>query len=286
MNPLKFLIQSNIFISLAAVSLTVETQVQLNMKPHWQSYFLFIFFAVLFEYNLHRLLSILVNREDLTPEKHQLKGENRKEISFLVFVSAVGLFGSAFYVKGETLAVFAPLALLTIIYSILIFGNKNDRFRFRRVPFLKIFLISFVWSGSTVLLPVIQSPESFGRIHAALMFAERFFFIIAMAIPFDIRDMETDRRAGLKTIPLLLNENKALTLSYLSLLVFFLISFFHYELRNDWFIIGAFGTSALTTCLFISQKTFRKLNWYYSGILDGTMILQGLLVMTFYYFFG
>lgn len=285
MKPLKLLFQSNIFISLAAVSLTMGTQIQLGMKPQWQSYLLFIFFAVLFEYNLHRLLSVLVNREDLIPEKHSMKSENRMEISFLVFVSGTGLFGSAFFVNAKTLVAFAPLALLTIIYSILIFGNKNDHFRFRRIPFLKIFLISFVWSVSTVLMPVIQSPENFG-IHTVLMITERFFFILAIAIPFDIRDMDVDRRAGLKTIPLLLKENIALTLSYLSLLLFWLISFFHYQLQNDWFIIGAFGISALTTFLFIRQKTFRKLSWYYSGILDGTMVLQGLLVIVFYYLWG
>jgi 4-hydroxybenzoate polyprenyltransferase len=284
MNPFKLFFQSNIFISLAAVSLTVETQIQLGMKPQWQSYLLFIFFAVLFEYNLHRLLSVLFNREDLTPEKHQLKGENRKEISFLLFVSGAGLFGSAFFVKGEILVAFVPLALLTIIYSILIFGNKNNLFRFRRIPFLKIFLISFVWSVSTVLLPVIQSPDNFDWIHIALIFAERFFFIFAVAIPFDIRDMEADRRTGLKTIPLLLNENKALTLSYLSLLLFFVVSIFHYQLRNDWFIIGAFGISAFSTFLFIRQKTFRRRWWYYSGILDGTILLQAILIVVFYCF--
>ena len=286
MNPLKFLIQSKIFISLAAVSLTGQTQIQLGLKPHWQPYLLFIFFAVLFEYNLHRLLSVLVNREDLNPEKHRCKGENRKEIIFLVFVSGAGLFGSAFFVKWDTLVAFIPLALLTLMYSILIFGNRNDPFRFRRIPFLKMFLISFVWSTSTVILPVIQSPENLDRIHAALMIAERFFFIFAIAIPFDIRDMEEDRIAGLKTLPLLLNENKTLTLSYLSLLVFFLISIFHYQSRNDWFIIGALGVSTLITYFFIRMKTFRKLSWYYSGILDGTMIIQGLLVMAFYYFFA
>lgn len=284
MNPIKVFLQSNFFISLAAVSLTMGTQVQLGLKPHWQPYLLLIFFAVLFEYNLHGLLSILVNRETLTPVKHELKGENRKKISFLVFASGAGLFGSTFFIKREILVAFIPLALLTISYSILIFGNKNDRFCFRKIPFLKIFLISFVWSASTVLLPVIQSSENYSSFHTALMIAERFLFIFAIAIPFDIRDKEADRCAGLKTIPMLLNEKKALTLSYLSLLVFFLISFFHYQLRNEWFIIGAFGISALTAFLLIRQKTLKKLSWYYDGILDGTMLLQGLLVLVSYYF--
>ncbi len=279
MNPNKIFFHSNIFISLAAVFLTLETQILLAMNPQWQPYLLFVFFAVLFEYNLHRLLSVLVNRET----SNQLKSGIRKEILFWVFASGTGLFGSVFLLKWETLVVFTPLALLTLIYSILLFGSKNDRLGFRKIPFLKILLISFVWSTSTVLLPVIQSSENFDSIHTALMIAERFFFIFAIAIPFDIRDMEADRRTGLKTIPLILNENKALSLSYLSLLVFFLISFFHYQIRHDWFIIGAFGISALSTYLFLRIKIFRKLSWYYYGILDGTILLQGMLVMAFYY---
>ncbi len=135
MNPTKVFFQSNIFISLAAVSLTIETQVQLGLNPQWQPYLLFIFFAVLFEYNLHRLLSVMVDRET----SDRLKSGTRKEINFLVFASGAGLFISGFFVKGEILVAFIPLALLTILYSILIFSNKNDRFGFRKIPLLKIF---------------------------------------------------------------------------------------------------------------------------------------------------
>jgi len=284
MNPFKAFFQSNIFISLAAVSLTLETQVQLGMKPHWQPYLLFIFFAVLFEYNIHRLLPAMVNREGLTPDKHSSEDKNRKEIFILVFASGLGFLTSAFFLKVKTLFVFAPIGFLTIIYSILIFGNKDKLLLIRRIPFLKIILISFVWSVSTTVLPVIQSLEKFDRIHTALIIVERFCFIFALAIPFDIRDMETDRRARLKTVPLMLNENKAFTLSYLSLLAFFLISSFHYSIRNEWFIIAAMGISASSTFWLIHQKNFRKLRYYYDAILDGTMVLQGILIIVAYYF--
>lgn len=36
------------------------------------------------------------------------------------------------------------------------------------------------------------------------MLVERFFFVFAITIPFDIRDIEADKQAGLKTIPLLI----------------------------------------------------------------------------------
>jgi 4-hydroxybenzoate polyprenyltransferase len=284
MNPIKEFFQTNIFISLAAVSLTVETQILLELKPQWQPYLLFIFFAVLFEYNLHRLLSILSNQESKKLEKQLWTGISPKNIYVLLFFSAAGFLWSCFFVKEVVLIVFTLIAMLTLLYSILIFGNKKYLFGLREFPYLKIFLIATVWSTSTVLLPVIESPEKSNNIQVMLMIVERFFFIFAIAIPFDIRDMEADQLTGLKTIPLRLNEKKSLTISYLALLAFFLISFFHYHIRNDLFIISAISISALSTYLALRMEFFKNLSWYYSGILDGSMILQALLVVVSYNF--
>jgi 4-hydroxybenzoate polyprenyltransferase len=283
MNPLKFLIQSNIFISLAAVSLTVETQVQLSMKPHWQPYFLFIFFAVLFEYHLHQLLSVLTGKEVLKTEYKRRTRKIRKKIFFLASFSGVGLFGSVFFVNIGVLFIFIPIALLTLLYSYLIFGKEKYVSWLRKIPFLKNFLIAVVWSAATVLLPVFQLNEKFSFNEVFLIFLERFFFIFALSIPFDIRDIEADKRSGLKTVPILLNTQKALNISYLSLGTFFMISLFHYRIQQSWFLVAAFGISALSTYLFISLKYFKNRMWYYDGILDGTIIFQAILVFAFYF---
>ena len=277
------LIHSHIYISLAAVSLTVSAQIQLGMKPQWHSYLFLIFFATLFEYNIHRLVTLLTNKEALNSEKYHWIRENLTEFYILVFISLAGFIGSVFLVKKEVLIAFAPLAILTLFYSIPVFGNKKQLFRLREIPYLKIFLIAFVWSSATILLPVIQSDEIFRTGHIVTMLVERFFFIFAIAIPFDIRDMETDKNGGLKTIPHLINEKKALAISYLSLLLFFLISFFHYQSQNEWFILVALGLSALTTYLFLRSAKIRNTSWYHHGVLDGTLILQGFLVLVFYY---
>ena len=277
------LIHSHIYISLAAVSLTVSAQIQLGMKPQWHSYLFLIFFATLFEYNIHRLVTVLTNKEALNSEKYHWIRENLTEFYILVFISLAGFIGSVFLVKKEVLIAFAPLAILTLFYSIPVFGNKKQLFRLREIPYLKIFLIAFVWSSATILLPVIQSDEIFRTGHIVTMLVERFFFIFAIAIPFDIRDMETDKNGGLKTIPHLINEKKAMAISYLSLLLFFLISFFHYQSQNEWFILVALGLSALTTYLFLRSAKIRNTSWYHHGVLDGTLILQGFLVLVFYY---
>jgi 4-hydroxybenzoate polyprenyltransferase len=279
------LINSNVYISLAAVAFTVQTQIQLGMKPQLHPYLFIIFFATLFEYNLHRFITIITNKEALNSDKHKWVKENLNLFYFLVFASIAGFICVAFLAKKEVLIALAPIALITVFYSIPIFGNKLNIFRLRDIPYIKIFLISFVWSASTVFLPIIQSNLSFAKSHVIIMLAERFFFVFAITIPFDIKDLEADKQAGIKTIPLIIDKSKSLALSYILLLTFFLISFFHYQAQGAWFIIYALGLSSLITFMFLKMKTFRNLNYYYYGILDGTILLQGLLVLMFYYIF-
>jgi 4-hydroxybenzoate polyprenyltransferase len=284
LKPISALIHSHIYISLGAVLLTVSAQIQLGMKPQWHPWLFLIFFATLFEYNIHRLVTVLTNNEALKSEKYHWIRGNLTTFYVLVFISFIGFVGSAFLVKKEVLIALAPLAILTFLYSIPVFGIKKQQFSLREIPYLKIFLIAFVWSSVTILLPVIQSDEVFDKAHVVVLLTERFFFIFAIAIPFDVRDLEADKHAGIKTIPLLLSQKKALTISFLSLLLFFLISFFHYQIRNDWFIIEALGLSALTTYLSLRSEKIKKLSWYYHGVLDGALLLQGFLVLGFYYF--
>lgn len=283
MKLVKALIDSNLYISFAAVFLTIETQIQLGMKPQWHPYLFIIFFATLFEYNLHRFITVITNKEALNSDKHKWVKENLNGFYLLVFTSLAGFICVASLAKKEVLITLAPIALLTFFYSIPVFGNKKSIFRLREIPYLKIFLIALVWAFSTILLPIIQSNTIFNKVHVTVMLAERFFFVFAITIPFDIRDMEADKQAGLKTIPILFNENTSTAIANLSLFIFFLISFFHYQIQNSWFIIGALSISTLTTFLFLNEKKIKKLNYFHYGILDGTMLLQGLLVLVFCY---
>jgi len=275
---------SNIFLSVGAVLLTVSAQVQLGMKPQWQPYLLLIFFATLLEYNRDLVILILTKKISLNIEKRYQIRENRNTIFFFLTVSLVLFLYALLSTKAEVLIAFLPLAILTFFYSFPVAVKRNYFLRLREVPYLKIFLIAFVWSATTTLLPVIDADAKIMETHVILLFVERFFFVFSIAIPFDIRDMQTDSDAGLKTIPILINRNKALLLSYLSLTVSFLISLFHYRMQNSWFIIEALSISLLITYLFLKLKFFRNLSRYYYHILDGTVLLQGMLVLVFYLF--
>lgn len=277
------MIKSNIFISVAAVFLAIETQIQLGMRPQWHPYLFIIFFATLFEYNLHRFVTIVTNKKALNSEKHSWVKPHLYLFYTLVIASVLGFIISLFFAKTEVLITFAPIALITLFYSLPVFKNKKNIFRLREIHFLKIFLIAFVWSAITVMLPVIQSENTYNNNHIMLILIERFLFVFAIAIPFDIRDMEIDRQTGLKTIPLLIGETGAYKLSNILLGIFFIVCVFHYATLNSYLILYPLIFSAASTFLFLNIKTIRKIPYYHFGILDGTMLLQGLLVYLFWY---
>ena len=280
---LKGLIHSNVYISLAAVFLTVQTQIQLGLVPQWRPYLFIIFFATLFEYNLHRLVTLLMVKDAINSDKHAWVRENQKAFYTLVLISTVAFVIVLWIAKTKVLFTLAPIALLTLFYSIPIARSKSYIFRLREVPYLKLFLISFVWAAVTILLPVVHAEINFDRMHVLLLFSERFLFILAIAIPFDIRDIESDRQASLKTIPILLNEHRSLRLSYVALLAFAVMVLFHYSWQQDWSILMPMLITAIITFFLLQSPRIRNKPFYHYGYLDGTMLLQGLLVMLFYY---
>ncbi|MBB6002821.1 UbiA family prenyltransferase [Arcicella rosea] len=282
MKVVHFLINTNIYISLAAVALTVETQLQLGMPPQWHPYLFIIFFATLFDYNLHRLVTVLSNKEALNSDKHKWLKEYLNLFYALVAFSVMGFLIAVYFAKKEVLITLSPFAFITLFYSLPVFKNQKYLFRLREIPILKIFLISIVWSATTILLPIVQSGKSFDFLHVSLMLIERFLFVFAIAIPFDIRDMQGDEQSGLKTIPLVIGVKKSMNLANALIMLFLIVSLLHYY-DSVSFILLAFALSAISTLFILNSKSLQKWSFYHYGILDGTMLLQGALVLIFHF---
>ena len=258
-------VHTNILISLAAVFLTVETQLQLNLDPHWHPYLCLIFIATFFEYNLHRLVTILTSQDVSTAVKHRWAVHHVKTFHVLVVGSFVALLIAVTQTSFLALLALAPFAFLTLFYSLPVSIVGDKTFRLRQIPFLKIFLVSITWSATTVLLPVIHHGISLDA-HVWLVLFERALFVFAITIPFDIRDMIEDERLGLKTIPLFIGERKSRMISVLMLMVFIIVTAIHYAHTSQMFLAVALSISALTTMWLITQERIRQLPLYHYGI--------------------
>jgi 4-hydroxybenzoate polyprenyltransferase len=280
---LKFLIETNLFIALAALAFTMESQVQLGIPSSFHPYLFIIFFATLFEYNLHRLITIVFHKNALKSPKHYWLREHLPAFYIIVSLSVLGFVVSIFYAKKEVLMALFPIAVLTLFYTLPIFRLRQKLLRLREIPGLKIFMIAFVWAAVTVLLPMIQSGQSFDAWHVAWMITERFFFIFAITIPFDIRDVEVDRISGLKTIPIMAGLKRAWQLAAWCIVLFIGLSVTHYFVNGDLGQMAACLISGIITFACLKIPKIRNWNYFHYGVLDGCILVQGALSLFFHY---
>ena len=114
------------------------------------------------------------------------------------------------------------------------------------------------------------------------MLIERATFVFAITIPFDIRDLMLDASSSTATLPGHFGLKRAKWMALGSLGVTTLA-----VLANTY--LGAYGTGA-TAALLLSVGSSAALIWgatperhdyYFSGLLDGTMVFQAVLVFLF-----
>lgn len=156
LKALTSIIYSNIFIALAAVSLTIATQVQLGMQPEIHIYLAVIFFATLLDYNLHRYIVVNNNPETRQVEKYKWSAEHLPILKILLVTSIAGLINTMCLVETAILLFLSLLAILTILYSIPGSFYKGIDHQLMKITGIKTLMIAFVWTAVTVFLPIIH----------------------------------------------------------------------------------------------------------------------------------
>ena len=271
---LYFLVASNVYVSLGVVSLTLLSldirQIE-NPNLLW-----FVFFATLFVYNFIRLVnvhSIISSSESL---RHKIIYRFRTFFWILCIGSA--LIGFYFFVTISEY-IFLPiigLGFVSIIYGLPIYKNGSHLFRLRDVPGLKIFLIAFVWAYVTEGLPALINGEP---LYYLALF-ERFLFIFAITIPFDIRDVNYDA-SHLATIPQYFGINTAKWMALLAIFSSELILFYRFFFNNDLNLIGVLSiyiAYEFSFLLIYRCHLYSKERYFTVGV-EGMSILMGVLFL-------
>ena len=278
---LDFLVVSNIYVSLGVVSLTLLS-LDIRQTEH-TNLLLFVFFATLFVYNFIRLVnvySIISLSESL---RHQMI--YRFRTFFWIVCISSALIGFYFFVTVSEY-IFLPiisLGFVSVIYGLPIYKNESHLFRLRDLPGLKIFLIAFVWAYVTEGLPALINGEP---LYYLALF-ERFLFIFAITIPFDIRDVNYDA-SHLATIPQYFGINTAKLIALLAILSSELILVYRFFFNNDFNLIGAVAiyiTYEFSFLLIYRCHLYSKERYFTVGV-EGMSILMGALFFFSQRFFG
>jgi len=279
-----FLIFSNLFLAFSVTSLVLETDWVLNNPKSNGRYPVFLFFATLFLYCFHRIYRSgrRAAAEKLAP-RHRWVEANRFLFLCVLTVAASGTAVSVlFLIPLRTSLYLLPIGLLSLGYTVPFVPWKGTLWRLRDIPGIKILLISLVLGLTTVLLPVLSytSPRALLQPQICFIFLRRIFFIFAITVPFDIRDMEYDRQQGTRTLPLWAGIRQSLLLAFGALAVFAglaLIQFF-YSATLSLPMLMALLVSAFAAGGIIAYAGKERTDYYYSFFVEGTMLLQCLLI--------
>lgn len=274
------LLYSNVFVALCAVAQALVTYQLLKIEP--EIFVLGILFSsTLAVYNFSILLCKPENPSSSSSARIRWIFAHHRMMITLSIISILSIIPLSLFLSTTAMILLIGLALISVAYSIPLFSIQEKKFGLRNIPGLKLFLIASVWSLSCVLLPILEMENNqlifISLNDTLLLLTNRFLFIAAITVPFDIRDIYQDKFYELKTIPLLFGERWALIISqgmlvtYLSLLVLF----------TQQFDSNFFGLclSIIITGWLIYRSKWKKDEYYYLLFLDGTMILQFVLLM-------
>lgn len=280
---IRSIVYSNLFVSLCITLLAHQTYLLLKI-PQENSFnvLALIFFSTFFTYNFQRIYRL--QSVDLLGKLIGIRLgwmiRNRKKLVVAAFFS---ILLSTYFLTQLSVNVFVfiiPLALFSVLYVLPVLPNKKA---IRDLPFAKIFVISLVWSVVMVAIPVVNYFGFQGLLENSflLLLLEQFVFILAITLPFDVRDLRYDLESNIKTIPSFIGIKNTITLSHGLLILFLSLKWIQFFYLNQ-IDLSQFIATAITTSLtfiIIAFTSRKRGELFFSGFVDGTMILMYLGIL-------
>lgn len=190
--------------------------------------------------------------------------------SFLCFGTALYY---AFQLKVEILISTGVFGLLSVLYALPVLPKYKN---LRSLGVLKIFIVALVWAGFTVVLPLIDADVTI-RWDQTIFIVQRFLFVLALILPFEIRDMKYDA-IEMKTVPQRLGLAGSIKFGYVLTALFFLLTF----LRDEFTLIEVYSRFLIAIILIYAlYKTTEVQRPYFSSFwVEGIPIFWWIFLVT------
>jgi 4-hydroxybenzoate polyprenyltransferase len=276
---LELLVYTNIWVALAVTALCALTFAFIGVFDYHLLWF--VFFATLLMYAYARWFDSPA-REEANVSQITLWTENNKVLYWLSGI--VGLLGTIWFglkLSSDTWPWLAVCGGISAMYPLQFFKRGGEALR--NITGLKLFIISAVWALVSTVLPAAQVGEPID-FDVAVLTLQRFFFIMAITIPFDIRDLRIDS-PSINTLPLLFGVKRARTIALISLLIAEAgaLGLYFGGLFSVGELIGQIVAFEITSLL-IYRSTPKKPDLYFSFGIEATSIILFFGVWVFNYF--
>jgi 4-hydroxybenzoate polyprenyltransferase len=266
-----FFIFTSLFIACCAVLMVYQAFLLFGLSFPPALYF-FVFFGTVCSYNFHWYL---------TPPGpyHTFKlywnFSNRKLHGVLFILSLVGAAVCALFLNRHWLWLFFT-ALFTFLYSAPKIPNPLF-VSLRKIAVGKTIYLALAWTHVTAMLPLLIAAGHLLPVYVWYSI-NRLFFLYTVCIVFDRRDVEADRRAGIKSLVTALNEKGVDCLFWFSGLVVLVTG----GILGIWLPVPAvvilLVPSAVLALLYQQSKQSHS-DYLYYFLLDGLMALSAPLLI-------
>ena len=261
-----FFLYSNIFISTCAAAITAETYLLIYTPINWL-YVAFVFFSTLVLYNF----PVFFEKNYSAGESERVRwiAENKKLLAGISGTALVAAVILIFFFPFKFILFFAPIAVLAFAYFF-------PQTHLRSVTGLKAGIVTLVWTCVTVVYPLLIIADfkfSFFREREVLILLN-FLFIFPLSVIFNVRDIEADKKAGVKTFPVIYGVKRTIAVCIASIVVFAVI-----VIISDFGITtkSALLLSATAAAASIFAASEKRSDHYYSFWIDGMILLQAVL---------
>lgn len=266
-----FYLNSSVHVALSVVSLSYITLKEFRVATDYSALF-FIFFATITGYNFVKFFGIA-------------KWHYRSLANWLKVIQVFSLFSFLFMcyymwqLEFKVLLYLSVFAAITFLYAIPFLPQRfylDKNHNLRDISGLKVYIIGMVWAGVTVILPLLNNDITINA-DVILTTIQRFAFVIALMLPFEIRDLAFDN-IKLATIPQKIGVKQTKIMGMFLLMLFLFLEFFKNEVVAVNFIILAVIT-LISAGFIVFSKTNNSA--YYSAFWVESIPVFWLLITVF-----
>ena len=267
-----FFVFSSLFIAGCAVLMVYQTCILFDV-PFTFAIAGFVFSGSVCSYNFHWYLTP-PNMEH--PSEKSAWNISNKTVHLILFI--VGAMGSAIFtfLLIDHWFWLSLTAFVTFLYS----APKVNHplfFYLRKIAIGKTIFLAFAWMHVTTLLPLVIHVKNFEPADVWFVI-NRFFYIYAICILFDYRDVEEDRKAGIKSLITYLSEKGIDRLFWGAMVIVLITSVLLLNYFSIATVVALLIPAAILSLMYYpSKKNFSDYLYYF--VLDGLMMLSAPLLL-------
>ena len=265
------LLYTSVFAALCALSLCMATERLVNgVRPLvLNDLHILVFGSTLFVYNTPRVVKI-IGKAHL--ERYRLRNW------YLLFFG-VGSLITAYallQLPASMVALSCLPGILSFSYFLPVLPFRNKK-RLRDIGWLKILVLTGVWTIATSVLPIVYWQKAPAMYPFEILL--RFVLVFILCLLFDLRDMRPDLKNNIYTLPNTIGVENTYRLVFITLGLFAVLSLVQYNRHPQAERMAAAAVTTVATWFVVQYVKKQPRDRVYLLQVDGIMLLYAVVIL-------